>query len=484
MSKYDGLLKEEKILLFSKKYWDIKKIETEDQLKIFEWEKKGFDLIEEFLISKGGKENKYGVIPEEKKILKELKLGSRVPYWGQYLSKNIQGTIYETKTIPCWDLYDWSKKQWNNFRGSCQYQNLRIKLRTDIDSFFNLSISIFKLVKEENSLFLNKKFLQEIVLYPFLENVIEYELRNFIDESEMGDYSYSIRKEFREEPMNFWKFIEKDDFDEYLLDSSDILLLKDLYKILDDYVIELFEEFIEKPRYEKEKEKENTQSNIQKIILSEFDKNSDGRLDIIEGRNLLMDLLEENQSIVVEFDHTLVQSVIKLNKFLNTKKENLTLVFKILNQVENKNELNYVLEVLRKGIENYESLLIHSMNMIISIKEKDLISYYEIYETFDELGVFNSNWEMEISQKLSNIDSKLGTMISSMNNLITSIKQMEYSISSKIDNLTYTTKKSFSILEQSLTTELKSIRSGVELNNLLTGISTYQLYKNTKSLNS
>lgn len=485
MSKYDTLSKDEKILLFSKKNWEIRKIETEDQLKVFEWEKKGFDLIEEFLISKGGKENKYRETPEEKKILKELKLGSRVPFWGQYLSKNIQGTIYETKRTPCWDVYDWSKKKWSNFRGSCQYQNLSINLNPIIDDFSDFKISIFKLVKEENSFFSNKKFVQEIVLYPFLENCIHYKLNQFIDESEMEEYHYSLRREFWEEPMNFWKFIEKEDFNEYILDSTDIIFLKDLYKVLDNYVNELYREFIVQPREEKEKEKENTQSEIQKIILSEFDKNSDGRLDIIEGRNLLMDLLEKNQSIVVEFDHTLVQNIIKLNKFLNTKKDNLVRVFEILSNVETKNDLNNVLNVLRKGIENYESMLIHSLNMVISIKEKDLISYYEIYETFDELSVFNSNWENEVHNKLSNIDFKLGNMINSLNKLIISVNQMENSISSKINNLTYTTKNSFSKLENSLSTELKSIRSGIQLNNLLTGISTYQTYKvntNTKSL--
>lgn len=486
MSKYDDLSKDEKILLFSKKNWQIIKIETEDQLKFFEWEKKGYDVLEEFLISKGGKEFEGLFQTEEKKIVKELKLGSRVPFLGQYMSKNVQGTIYETKTIPCWDEYSWKDKKWLNYRGSgCFYQNLSIKLIPFMDSFSDFKISIFKLVKEENSFFSKKKFVQEIELYPFLENVIHHNLNRFIDESEMEEYHYSLRKEFWEEPMNFWKFIEKEDFNEYILDSTDIIFLKELYKVLDNYVNELYREFIVQPREEKEKEKENTQSEIQKIILSEFDKNSDGRLDIIEGRNLLMDLLEKNQSIVVEFDHTLVQNITKLNKFLNTKKDNLVRVFEILSNVETKNDLNNVLNIMRKGIENYESMLIHSLNMVISIKEKDLISYYEIYETFDELSVFNSNWENEVHNKLSNIDFKLGNMINSLNKLIISVNQMENSISSKINNLTYTTKNSFSKLENSLSTELKSIRSGIQLNNLLTGISTYQTYKvntNTKSL--
>jgi hypothetical protein len=32
-----------------------------------------------------------------------------------------------------------------------------------------------------------------------------------------------------------------------------------------------------------------------------------------------------------------------------------------------------------------------------------MITFYEIYETFDQLGVFNSNWENEVSNKLSEI---------------------------------------------------------------------------------
>jgi hypothetical protein len=62
---------------------------------------------------------------------------------------------------------------------------------------------------------------------------------------------------------------------------------------------------------------------------------------------------------------------------------------------------------------------------------------------------------------------------------------MEIKISNSVNNLTYTTKSSFQNLQSSLTTELKHIRRGVGLNNILTGIQTHQLYKinkNTKSL--
>ena len=124
--------------------------------------------------------------------------------------------------------------------------------------------------------------------------------------------------------------------------------------------------------------------------------------------------------------------------------------------------------------------------MVVCIKEKNLIVYYELYETFDEMGVFNSTWENEMSEKLSNIDLKLSNVISTLKEVIFSFKSMEQSVTNKLDQLTYITKSSFEKLNKSVNKELKSIRSGVQLNNLMTGIQTYQMYKinkKTKSIN-
>ena len=228
-----------------------------------------------------------------------------------------------------------------------------------------------------------------------------------------------------------------------------------------------------------------TKSEVKNIILSEFDKDNNGKLDILEGDNLLMDLIEENQSLIVSFDHLLIKNLIKLNKLLITKKNNLSKVFEILQSVEHQNDLNDILTILRQGIENYQLLLFHSINMVVCIKEKNLIVYYELYETFDELGVFNSTWENEMSEKLSNIDLKLSTVISNLEDVIFSFKSMEQSVTNKFDQLTYITKSSFEKLNKSVNKELKSIRSGVQLNNLMTGFQSYQMYKmnkNTKSL--
>ena len=111
--------------------------------------------------------------------------------------------------------------------------------------------------------------------------------------------------------------------------------------------------------------------------------------------------------------------------------------------------------------------------MIHSIVIDDLITVNEIYEEFDKLKMFKTDHEKEVSQKLSDIGSGLS-------NLMYSIYSMEINIVSGLSTLSYVTQEGFMDLNNSLSKELNSINSSINTNNLLTGISTYQLYKINK----
>lgn len=260
-------------------------------------------------------------------------------------------------------------------------------------------------------------------------------------------------------------------------------------------------QIFKKQEFEKEeiREKEEVKKRVSSIISEEFDKDQNGRLDLIEGDNLLLDLLNNNQSIIIEFDHHFLQSLVSINTYLNTKRDNLQNIFEILHKVDTYDNFDEVVNLLKQGMDNYQSLLIHSMNMVISLKNKNLLNFYTIRETFEGLGIFESPYEKGIRQllkginlnlskvniNLSNIQSELQNIQSEINNLTNQMKSMENHLSTQLDELTEVTKSSFESLNTSLTEELKSIKSGVGLNNLLTGISTYQLYKinkNTKPL--
>jgi hypothetical protein len=114
--------------------------------------------------------------------------------------------------------------------------------------------------------------------------------------------------------------------------------------------------------------------------------------------------------------------------------------------------------------------------MVVSLIEDDMITFYEIHDSFDKLNMFNSNWENEVAQKLSNIGEGLDSLMYSVNRMAEDIIQ-------EIGHLSYVTEES----NRMLSNQLQEIDSSIQVNNLFTGIQTYQMYKinkNTKSLRS
>ncbi len=214
-------------------------------------------------------------------------------------------------------------------------------------------------------------------------------------------------------------------------------------------------------------------------LLQEFDKNSDGQVDLIDcdAFNKMLDL---NQITVSEFDKNVVHKFVKISIYLNTKKSNIQKVYKSIKKINNESELIEYKKILQNQINSYNLLVFHSINMLTSLVEKNLITFYEIYESFDQLGVFNSNWENEVSNKLSDIGAGL-------HDLMYSIYQMENRVVNSIKSLNYLTQGSFKILKTSVENQLTSINSSMNFNNLLSIIQTYQMYKvnkNTKNINS
>lgn len=204
-----------------------------------------------------------------------------------------------------------------------------------------------------------------------------------------------------------------------------------------------------------------------------FDRDGNGIIDVIEGEDDFMNLLKKHQKKVIEIDKQYVQVFIKLGNYLKSKRQNLQSVYLSIDNIDDESSLPEFEGLLKNQIHTYEALLLHSLSMITAVSEDDLITFYEIYEAFDKLSVFNSNWENELSQKLSNIGHGLS-------GLMRSVETMERNIVNGLNELTYHTKESFSELSHSITKELQSINSSVEFNSLLTGISTYQLYKINK----
>jgi len=206
-------------------------------------------------------------------------------------------------------------------------------------------------------------------------------------------------------------------------------------------------------------------------ILQELDKDSNGEIDLIE--NDFNKLLSKYQKQVIGIDKNYIHQFVKVSNYIKTKKSNIQKIFESIEKTSSKAELDERLNLLKNQIHTYELLVFHSINMISALVSEDLITFYEIYESFDKIGIYNSNWENEVSDKLSTIGNKL-------DDLLLSIYEMENRIVSEISYLNYVTQESFSDLNRSVTANLKDINSSIDVNNLFTAINTYQLYKINK----
>jgi hypothetical protein len=277
-------------------------------------------------------------------------------------------------------------------------------------------------------------------------------------------YGYNVRPRFFNETyINFDEFISKISNTNY---SSEI----------DIKTLEAIQNFIANiiSGYSQNL---NEVSNTLESEISTIDKNGDGKVDIVDASDL-MKLLNKNQSKIIEVDKDFIHKFIRISNYLKQRSQNIQSIFSSLLHEESIKNREEVIGILKNQIHNYELLMFHSINMVVSINTYNLIAFYEIYETFDKLNVFNSNWENEVAEKLTNIGTKLDDLMYSMYN-------MEQNIVSELSHLSYVTQESFEDLNKSVTGQLKEIGSSIDTNNLLAGIQAYQLYKinkNTKGL--
>jgi len=222
---------------------------------------------------------------------------------------------------------------------------------------------------------------------------------------------------------------------------------------------------------EKIKEEIKEEKRLQKLkvsqsnVLSELDKDGNGEVDVIEGNDLSL-LLKKHQKSIIGIDRSYVQQFIKISSYLKTKKNNIQLIFKSIKDTPNQQTLYQYVEVLKDDVHSYNLILFNSLNMIVSLVEDDMITFYEIHEMFDNLNIFDSKHEKDVSQKLNNIGDGL-------KDLMYSIEEMGRNIESQMGELSYVTEQS----NQQLENQLQSIDSSIKTNTLLTGINSYQTYK-------
>lgn len=269
--------------------------------------------------------------------------------------------------------------------------------------------------------------------------------------------------------------------------GSSTIYSKDIHECLQEIQNDINSRKNKKENVKKIKEKKRIDVLNKKkgSIIDKFDKDKNGTIDIIEDKNEFNLLLKKHQKVVVEkgkeFNENYTHQFIKVGNYIKQKRSNLQLIFDCIKQVQNQKDLSDFVKILEVEIHSYNLLLINSLNLIVSLIEDDQITFYEIYERFDKLNIFNSNWENEVSEKLSELNKGINELNQNLKGVMYEIRDMGDRIVSSIEDLSYITEESTKLLDN----RLGEIDSSIQTNNLLTLIQTYQTYKinkNTKSL--
>jgi hypothetical protein len=129
---------------------------------------------------------------------------------------------------------------------------------------------------------------------------------------------------------------------------------------------------------------------------------------------------------------------------------------------ENCNKLLQALEEKIITIKYYNSL---SFVMLSYLNEDEKLKFFEYYNLFEKLGVFDSTWQNKIYNKLSSIDNNLHKINENLKILNDNIKDISIEINE---------------LKENLNSKLSDIKSSADVNNIISGIQLYQLYKINK----
>jgi len=264
----------------------------------------------------------------------------------------------------------------------------------------------------------------------------------------------------------------RDGYHKILHDKDEVRFFEELESLVEHNRCKKYED-IENKENQRVKQLKSTINSV----LSTLDKDGNGEVDAVEG-NDFNTLLKKHQKTILEIDRNYVKKFVKISTYLKDKKANIQDIFNSISDTPNESVLNEYVGILKNEVNTYHMILANGLTMLVALIEDDVITYEEIYESMDRINIFDSQWEKDVSQKLTNIGDGL-------NALMYEIEASNRRIVNELSNLTYATEQGFSELNSSITSELQSIDSSIKFNNLLTGIQTYQMYKinkNTKSL--
>ena len=375
-------------------------------------------------------------------------------------------------------------------------ENVVSKYLPENNLIYEHNKGIFRLITSDKrfGIIFRGKFWRENIKDPKLKIInkpdhvflITYKTKGLFSKEKTRTFNTSVIGEILKGGTQIGEIFSSSKVDKNNFQNEDFKVLNKLYNIYNEYGEKIIEQKIQDEKKESlnkdefKKLKKEILGLIEVLrliklnksktnVLSELDKDGNGEVDVIEGNDFNL-LLKKHQKSIVEVDRTYVQQFVKISGYLKTKEKNIQTIFNLIKDTPNQKVLKEYVEVLKDDIHSYNLILFNSLNMIVSLVEDDMITFYEIHEMFDTLNMFDSKHEKDVSQKLTNIGDGL-------KDLMDEVRRMGNKISNSIQELSYVTEQS----NEQLSNQLSEIDSTMKVGNLINTINTYQNYKNNKN---
>jgi len=243
-----------------------------------------------------------------------------------------------------------------------------------------------------------------------------------------------------------------------------------------------------------EKEKNNLKVQNHELLESLKNYSDSLLLNYLSDVREILDLKKEEIELKEkEFNSNFIHDMIKILNFIKSnidsfRSNTLSIRITLERKIENNDflssrDIKKLISSEDKFVSFNSTIIFGLIEMIRSIINNDRVRFYEIYEKFDKVRIFNSQYQNDVINSLSSINKNLVDISTKIDNLINTIEIMGDQILSSIDELKF----EVSYLNDNISGQLQSISSKLDVNNLLNMVQTYQLYRinsNTKSLRS
>lgn len=172
------------------------------------------------------------------------------------------------------------------------------------------------------------------------------------------------------------------------------------------------------------------------ILKISFGKNlgiEDGFEINIPSANFFGEYLEKNQRDIASFDKKWIHDLVKIKFFLQNASASIKNNFQKTMEEDDIDYFTKMKNEVSAQVEAYDKVYGNALILIDAIIEKNNVLSFEIYEIFDKLGFFESNWEQRLLKKFDDLADSVSTIDRNIQNINKNFELITHSNISKIN---------------------------------------------------